>query len=724
VITIPKQEVELQRNFIKEQSAKSNYLYFDEYMDYLAPVYKDKQVPDFVRVPRGFDELIKGNFEPAKIIDLRPYKEKLKYGKLNMWCSESAMDLPLHGFGLIDFNKTKPYLGALDDNSPHMLLGGATGQGKSVTLNDIIVSAMMVCGPWVAQFYLNDPKILEFKPYATVPFRMPHVNVVAATADAQFTISLLAFAYKEMERRQALFAVVNAKNIDDYNKITKLNMPMMVVVLDECRAMYLNARRKQSEIDHYVVGITALGRAAGVRLILASQQVVSEMSSDAMKNINTRAALGCQLDVSEKIIGNTGGAVNFGKKGRLTINLNPSKGDPKDNVQTVSPFLPSVQLKQSRSLEQVFKHLADSWDMVAKGYQIDDLSFFDEEAQLTKKEFRETCAQHSDLSRIYLGEPAFINKSPIRLYSTSIMPRSEYDDADKANFMMVSPDTEHRYNMLAIMLSNLEEISKKRKVAINVSSPTRDTNDKVRKLGYTITKTTESNELAGDYLKMIQTILMRTLILQVDLSTYVDTDLPLPNLNPMEQQILEECEFGALSPSMERRVKFFLKALQEPRSQNIFKIGPLEDRSMQGYYLMMKAYMGAIMGMGKEFEQVTVKSFTNSFYIYMEFHKLRGVLIKPDSRNIDEYNLVVAIGPNVGITTVVVTDELASTGSSFLPAFNHFLMFNVRQSTVNGFKLADYWPEKILPIMYTYSNKTLPTDFCFNLKYPEMLKGA
>ena len=278
------QDMKNQRTLLEKQAKTRSTLWFDEFIKSLIPVYESKELPDFVKIPKEVPYLLQGDFEPRYVMDLRPVKDAMYYREtFPVWRNDSHREFSLHGYGLFDNDKTKPSNIELFDTSPHKFLGGATGHGKSVSLNSIIMAGALVHAPWKVQFFLNDPKILEFKPFALAKKVMPHINTVAATSDPQFTISMLEYLIDVMNTRNKIFVQAGVKSIDSFNKNTGLSLPMLVLVLDECRAMYLNAARKKTYIDNLIAKFVALARNSGGRAILTSQEPVDEMSASIIR---------------------------------------------------------------------------------------------------------------------------------------------------------------------------------------------------------------------------------------------------------------------------------------------------------------------------------------------------------------------------------------------------------------------------------------------------------
>ena len=175
---------------------------------------------EIVKIPKPTSELLKGDFETLYTIKVGDLKKHMYYDKFPLWRNKSSKEFSLHGLGLIDNNKSKPQQQTLHDTSPHLMLGGDTGHGKSVTLNDIIIAGAIVHPPWKVQYYLNDPKIVEFKKYGMHPNLLPHLNVVAATVDPQYSISLLEYIMKVMNDRNKIFTLAKVNNIEEFTKKT------------------------------------------------------------------------------------------------------------------------------------------------------------------------------------------------------------------------------------------------------------------------------------------------------------------------------------------------------------------------------------------------------------------------------------------------------------------------------------------------------------------------
>ncbi len=173
---------------------------------------------------------------------------------------------------------------------PHLLIAGTTGSGKSVCINTIILSLLYKYGPQKCNLILIDPKVLELSAYEGIPHLLCPVITEAKKAAAA-----LGWAVKEMENRYKLMTSVGVKNIDGYNIKNKKHMPYIVVIVDEMSDLMLIAGK---EIENYVQRLSAMARAAGIHIIMATQRPSVDVITGTIKaNFPTKIS----FQVSSKI---------------------------------------------------------------------------------------------------------------------------------------------------------------------------------------------------------------------------------------------------------------------------------------------------------------------------------------------------------------------------------------------------------------------------------------
>ncbi len=187
------------------------------------------------------------------------------------------------------------------NKTPHLLIAGATGSGKSVCINSIIVSILMRAKPEEVKLILIDPKKVELNNYN----HMPHLVTEVVINPKQANIALKNLV-KEMERRYELFNQSNTKNIAGYNAyLEKTNqhkdkIPYIVVIIDELADLMLVAAK---EVEDSIMRITQLARAAGIHLIVATQRPSTDVITGLIKsNIPSRISFAVSSSIDSRTI--------------------------------------------------------------------------------------------------------------------------------------------------------------------------------------------------------------------------------------------------------------------------------------------------------------------------------------------------------------------------------------------------------------------------------------
>ncbi len=148
---------------------------------------------------------------------------------------------------------------------PHLLIAGATGSGKTVCLNSLITSILYKATPDEVKFIMIDPKMVELTLYNDLPHLLCPVIV-----DIKKAVNALKWLIGEMGKRYKLFSESKVRNIESYNITFKEEqLPYIVVVIDELADLMTVAK---NEIEHSIIRLAQLSRAAGIHLILATQR--------------------------------------------------------------------------------------------------------------------------------------------------------------------------------------------------------------------------------------------------------------------------------------------------------------------------------------------------------------------------------------------------------------------------------------------------------------------
>lgn len=208
------------------------------------------------------------------------------------------------------------------NKTPHLLVAGSTGSGKSVCINSIIVSMLMRTKPDEVKLVLVDPKKVELSMYNGVP----HLLAPVVTDPRKANIALKKIV-AEMERRYDVFEASGTKNIAGYNAyIEKKNkntdeagqvkkMPFIVVIIDELADLMLVAAK---EVEDSIMRITQMARAAGIHLIVATQRPSTDVITGVVKaNIPSRISFAVSSSIDSRTILDMTGAEKLLGKGDM-----------------------------------------------------------------------------------------------------------------------------------------------------------------------------------------------------------------------------------------------------------------------------------------------------------------------------------------------------------------------------------------------------------------------
>ena len=201
------------------------------------------------------------------------------------------------------------------NSTPHLLVAGSTGSGKSVCINCIISSILMRCRPDEVKLVLVDPKKVEFSMYAGVP----HLLSPVVTDPKKASIALKNIV-GEMERRYELLEHTKNKNIVGYNKFCETHteyqkLPYIVVIIDELADLMLVAAK---EVEDSIMRITQMARAAGIHLIVATQRPSTDIITGVVKaNIPSRISFAVSSQIDSRTILDMGGAEKLLGKGDM-----------------------------------------------------------------------------------------------------------------------------------------------------------------------------------------------------------------------------------------------------------------------------------------------------------------------------------------------------------------------------------------------------------------------
>lgn len=206
---------------------------------------------------------------------------------------------------------------------PHLLIGGATGQGKSVFLNSLIVSLLGANTPDELKFVLFDPKKTEFPVYRPLAnsylLKIEGIDepIITDHVDSQIAFNALC---AEMDRRYLLLKEAGAKHISEYNKTSVNKLPYIVVVIDEYADFIITLGE---DIERHIVRLAQKARAAGIHLVLSTQRSSSDVISGVIKaSFPSRVAFRVCCMVDSETILDQSGANNLIGRGDMLFSSN------------------------------------------------------------------------------------------------------------------------------------------------------------------------------------------------------------------------------------------------------------------------------------------------------------------------------------------------------------------------------------------------------------------
>jgi S-DNA-T family DNA segregation ATPase FtsK/SpoIIIE len=251
---------------------------------------------------------------------------------------------------------------------PHLLIAGATGSGKSVCVNSIILSILYQLHPAECRLMLIDPKIVELKLYNDIPHLLTPV-----ITDSKKAFQALQYCIYEMERRYACLDSMGVRDIRSYNKrikeknIAQEHMPYIVVVIDEYADLMTTTGK---ELESTVARLAAMSRAVGIHLVLATQRPSIDVITGLIKaNIPSRIAFMVASKTDSRIIIDMIGAEKLLGKGDMLYS------------GVVDPF--PIRMQGAFISEEEVETVVEYVKSFGEPEYIDDEIFFEEEEEET-----------------------------------------------------------------------------------------------------------------------------------------------------------------------------------------------------------------------------------------------------------------------------------------------------------------------------------------------------
>ncbi len=204
------------------------------------------------------------------------------------------------------------------EKMPHMLIAGATGSGKSVCINSIILSTVYKSSPEEVRMILIDPKVVELSIFAPVP----HLYCPVVT-DPKKAAGVLKWACNEMDQRYTKMSKVNARDLARFNALTEdpaERMPRLMIIIDELADLMIVSAK---DVEESIARLAQLGRACGIHLIVATQRPSVDVITGLIKtNIPSRIAFAVASAIDSRVILDGSGAEKLLGHGDMLFHAN------------------------------------------------------------------------------------------------------------------------------------------------------------------------------------------------------------------------------------------------------------------------------------------------------------------------------------------------------------------------------------------------------------------
>lgn len=348
-------------------------------------------------------------------VDILPYESGYRLKHLpddKIWTYSTLKGIEIHP-GLLDGDPDNCLPHIFGDDTVHALMGGATGQGKSATINEMLTTILMMYPPEELELVMVDFKNVEFKMY-TGDLLIPHAKIIAGTKDGEYALSIFDYLMEEMTRRSRLFGENKVQKLEEYNKLMlakgrrDLYLPRILLLIDEFQVMFTEVELKMvDKIKERITSLAKLARFCGCHMWFTSQSMKNTMSADILEQFKLRMSLFATKETSSDLIGNTAASTLKGKgwiytndSGAQNPNANRLFRVPFASNDYIKEYLPKL-IQKGKNEGRLHRH-AVFYDEEKIHSYVDLISIYDTHPELRKR-----------LGTFILGERTMYSTNPL-----------------------------------------------------------------------------------------------------------------------------------------------------------------------------------------------------------------------------------------------------------------------------------------------------------------------
>lgn len=661
--------------------------------------------PYTVNIPRPVKEMLDtGDFSPARsFVVEKPFKGPVS----DIWFGNTLDGISLR-CGYVNGDSRKIDQHALNDSTVHGFVAGATGQGKSVTMNCIIYCACAEYAPWELTMTLSDAKIVEFKSIAQ-KHPMPQIDIIAATSDTDYLLSMLLMKHNEMMMRQQLFSKAasvfgkEVKNIKQFRKVTGLILPRNLLLFDECTAMFQNAGKRVNKIVEVLDSIARLGRNAGFHLLMDSQEVSSSIPNETLANLTFRGAMGCTGEVSSKVIGNTAAADNMGKKGRLIINTKRSEKNDVANIMIQVPFFADEQLSTvSEAVIELGKQTKTT----------PVLRFYDETEKLYIDKYIQFLNQFKpDSNRILLGPPSFIMDGPEQVVSINL------STTNTDNICVMANKSTSKQRAIWMLRENFKKIGGQHFI-LNVD-PFLQSVGKLSEIK-PLLEFEDRSYTTSEFFKSARSVIYkRMMMIYADKKVFSNPT----TTEESDKYFYTKFEKGSDMDTFTNRCRFkeYLAMMQsDPEILAGFELK--EEGEFTRKLSLAANALKFTKHIGCTDIQVTEDRFENAWFWLLGMERFLGLGRDSKSRNIDSFKQLLIDCSRVNVRFIIFTTTLEEM-SNLKAGIGYYLADDLQPEQERQIKVPDEWPENLSSVLMILYNPTAQAVLELKKKEDETEEG-